>query len=292
MWTMPVIFFERGGARRAWLLRNGLMVVVLLMAAPLWASDWLLSLHGKRTQGALLRGQVLPGVAVFLDGQRVRTTDKGFFAIGFGRDAALHPRLLLRRGGHEQQVPLLLAARHYPLQRVNGVPQRTVEPPPPALLARIEKEVAEVKAARDTDSSQTAFLETFRWPLIGPVTGVYGSQRVYNGKPGRPHYGVDVAQPVGTSVVAPADGVVTLVQQDNYYSGGTLIIDHGFGVSSTMIHLSKVLVRVGQTVRQGQAVARVGQSGRATGPHLDWRLNWYQQRLDPETIVPAMPARD
>ncbi|MDX1805069.1 MAG: M23 family metallopeptidase [Alcanivorax sp.] len=269
-------------------MRKALMLALILAAGPLWASDWLLSLTGQRTQGALLRGQVAPGVSVFLDGQRVRTTDKGYFAIGFGRDAGLHPRLLLRRGGQAQQVPLVLAPRQYPVQRVNGVPERTVEPPPPALLARIQREVAEVKAARDTRSSLTAFMETFRWPLVGPVTGVYGSQRVYNGKPGRPHFGVDVAQPVGTLVVAPADGRVTLVQPDNFYSGGTLIIDHGYGVSSTMIHLSKVLVKVGQKVLQGQAVARVGQSGRATGPHLDWRLNWYQQRLDPQTIVPTM----
>jgi len=117
---------------------------------------------------------------------------------------------------------------------------------------------------------------------------VYGSQRVYNGKPGRPHYGVDVARPTGTVVVAPADAVVTLVQQDNYYSGGTLIMDHGYGVSSTMIHLSEVLVSNGQRVKQGEPVAKVGASGRATGPHLDWRLNWFEVKLDPVTVVPPM----
>ena len=133
-----------------------------------------------------------------------------------------------------------------------------------------------------------AFLSDFQWPLTGRISGVYGSQRVYNGKPGRPHYGVDVARPTGTVVVAPADAVVTLVQQNNYYSGGTLIMDHGYGVSSTMIHLSEVLVNDGQTVKQGDPVAKVGASGRATGPHLDWRLNWFEVKLDPVTVVPPM----
>ncbi|EKF75857.1 M24/M37 family peptidase [Alcanivorax hongdengensis A-11-3] len=266
------------------------MAVLLLLGKPLWAADWLQSLQGERTQGTLLRGQVLAGVSVWLGDKPVRTTPDGFFAVGFARDADLHPLLVLRRQGEQQTVALTLEPRQYPIQRVNGVPERTVKTPPPAVLARIQREVAQVKAARDTDSSLTAFLTDFRWPLTGPVTGVYGSQRVYNGKPGRPHYGVDVARPAGTLVVAPADGTVTLVQPDNYYSGGTLIIDHGYGVSSTMIHLSAVLVKAGQQVKQGQPVARVGQSGRATGPHLDWRLNWYQQRLDPQTVVPPMPT--
>jgi len=135
------------------------------------------------------------------------------------------------------------------------------------------------------------FLSQFQWPLIGPITGVYGSQRVYNGVPGRPHYGIDIAAPMGAPVSTPAPGIVTLVHQDMFYSGGTLIIDHGYGVSSTMIHLSKVIAKVGDQVVPGDIVAEVGAGGRATGPHLDWRMNWMQQRIDPQLLVPPMPAQ-
>lgn len=270
------------------MLRTLFLAGLCFLSAPLLASDWLLSLNGERTQGSLLRGQVAPGVTVALAGKPVRTTDAGFFAVGFGRDAELEQTLELTKGEESQQVAVSLDKREYNIQRVEGVPQRTVDPPPEAVLKRIRAEVAEIKKARASDTDLQAFLSDFQWPLTGRISGVYGSQRVYNGKPGTPHYGVDVARPTGTVVVAPADAVVTLVQDDNYYSGGTLIMDHGYGVSSTMIHLSEVLVQPGQSVKQGEPVAKVGATGRATGPHLDWRLNWYAERLDPVTIVPPM----
>ncbi len=271
-------------------MRITLAVLLCLLSSVCLASDWLLSLEGQRTQGALLRGQVASGVTVKLGDRAVRTTPEGFFAVGFGRDADLEQVLTLEKQGETQQVPVTLSKRDYDIQRIEGVPKRTVEPPPEAVLKRIRREVAEIKTARDTDSALLAFLSDFQWPLTGRISGVYGSQRVYNGKPGRPHFGVDVARPTGTVVVAPADAVVTLVQGDNYYSGGTLIMDHGYGVSSTMIHLSEVLVEKGQTVKQGEPVAKVGASGRATGPHLDWRLNWFEVKLDPVTVVPFISA--
>jgi len=269
-------------------VRTPFFFLLFLLSSLSTASDWLLSLEGPRTQGSLLRGQVENGVAVKLGDRAVRTTDAGFFVVGVGRDADLQQTLVLEKNGEQQQVPVTLGKREYAIQRIEGVPKRTVEPPPEAVLKRIRREVAEIKTARDTDSDLMAFLSDFQWPLTGRISGVYGSQRVYNGKPGRPHYGVDVARPTGTVVVAPADAVVTLVQQNNYYSGGTLIMDHGYGVSSTMIHLSEVLVNDGQTVKQGDPVAKVGASGRATGPHLDWRLNWFEVKLDPVTVVPPM----
>ena len=273
-------------------MRITLAVLLCLLSSVCLASDWLLSLEGQRTQGALLRGQVASGVTVKLGDRAVRTTPEGFFAVGFGRDADLEQVLTLEKQGKAQQVPVILSKREYDIQRIEGVPQRTVEPPLEAVLKRIRREVAEIKTARDTDSVLLAFLSDFQWPLTGRISGVYGSQRVYNGKPGRPHYGVDVARPTGTVVVAPADGVVTLVQDDNYYSGGTLILDHGYGVSSTMIHLSEVLVEKGQAVKQGEPVAKVGASGRATGPHLDWRLNWFEEKLDPVTVVGEMESNE
>ena len=144
-----------------------------------------------------------------------------------------------------------------------------------------------MRAARTRDSDRRDFLDDFVWPASGPITGIYGSQRFYNGEPRNPHYGVDIAAPTGSPVVAPADGVVTLVHPDMFFSGGTLLIDHGFGVSSTFIHLHRVLVKEGQEVKQGEKIAEIGASGRATGPHLDWRLNWYDERLDPQWFMSA-----
>ena len=147
-----------------------------------------------------------------------------------------------------------------------------------------------VREARTVDDKRTDFLTGFVKPLEGPITGVYGSRRVYNGTPGNPHYGLDIAAPTGTEVFAPAPGVVTLVHRDMFYSGGTLLIDHGYGISSTFIHLSELLVEEGQQVTPSDPIARVGATGRATGPHLDWRINWFDVRLDPALVLDQFPA--
>ncbi len=158
-------------------------------------------------------------------------------------------------------------------------------------LKRIRRDARQVRQARARHIERTDFAGEFQWPLVGPVTGVYGSQRVYNGEPGRPHYGVDVAAPKGTPVTTPAPGVVTLAHPDMFYSGGTLIIDHGYGVSSTFLHLSKLLVEEGDEVAPGDIVAEVGAGGRATGAHLDWRMNWRKARIDPQLLVEPMPEQ-
>ena len=131
----------------------------------------------------------------------------------------------------------------------------------------------------------------FQWPTEGIITGVYGSRRFYNGKAGRPHYGIDIAAPQGSHVVAPASGTITLVHDNMYFSGGTIIMDHGHGISSTFIHLHKSHVKVGDKVEQGQLLAEIGSTGRSTGPHLDWRMNWFDQRLDPQLLVDGLPNK-
>lgn len=247
-----------------------------------------LELAGQMTQGALIRGQTAPGSRVLLNGEPVKVNEKGLFAIGFGRDAPLeHELKIVPEDGQPLTRELKLIPRNYDIQRVEGVPQRTVTPDESA-LARIREEAAQVRQARATDSARTDFTGDFSWPVGGRISGVYGSQRFYNGEPRTPHYGVDIARPEGTPVAAPASGVVTLAHPDMFYSGGTLLIDHGFGISSTFLHLSEILVEEGQEVRQGEKVARVGATGRATGPHLDWRINWYGERLDPVTVAPPI----
>jgi murein DD-endopeptidase MepM/ murein hydrolase activator NlpD len=183
-----------------------------------------------------------------------------------------------------------VAPRTYDVQRIDGLPPAQVTPPPEA-LKRIAEDVQQTRAARGRDTARTDFARGFTWPCQGPISGVYGSQRILNGQPKQPHYGVDVAAPVGTKVRAPAGGIVSLAVPDMYYTGGTLMIDHGHGLTSTMMHLSKVLAKVGQEVKQGDVVAEVGATGRVTGPHLDWRISWFDSRVDPQRLVGPMPEK-
>ena len=248
----------------------------------------LLELRGTPEQGGLMYGRVASGTEVRLNGAAVRVTPNGDFVIGFDRDAKSTAQLSVDYHGRSETRTLTVAQRNYDIQRVTGVPQKTVTPPAEE-LERIAHEQRLVEMARAIDSDRTAFLGSFQWPLLGPISGVYGSQRFYNGEPRRPHFGVDVAAPVGTPVRAPADATVTLAEPDLFFSGGTLIMDHGYGVSSTFMHLSRVLVKAGEIVQAGQVVGEVGATGRASGPHLDWRINWFGVRIDPQLVAAPMP---
>jgi murein DD-endopeptidase MepM/ murein hydrolase activator NlpD len=186
---------------------------------------------------------------------------------------------------------LQIVPRTYDIQRIDGLLGQMVTPDAET-LKRIRDEAAKVAEARRRDSGRTDFLQPFAWPRLGRITGVYGSQRVLNGQPRQPHFGVDVAGPVGAPVVAPAAGEVVLAEPDLYFTGGTIMLDHGHGLTSVLMHLSSVDVAVGQVVRQGEPVGRLGATGRVTGPHLDWRMNWFDQRIDPQLLVPPMPAAE
>ncbi len=249
-----------------------------------------LELRGELAQGGLLIGQLAEGEQAYLDGKLLRATETGLVVFGFGRDAKPVATLKVCRQESCKEETLAIRQRQYDIQRIEGVPQNTVTPPP-EVLDRIREENVMVARARAKASDSLAFSQPFIWPLEGPITGVFGSQRVYNGEPRRPHFGVDVAAATGTPVVAPADATVRLAHPDMYFSGGTLVMDHGYGVTSTFIHLSEVLVKEGEEVRQGQVVGKVGATGRATGPHLDWRMNWNRVRLDPVLHVGPMPTR-
>ncbi len=180
--------------------------------------------------------------------------------------------------------------RRYNVQAVEGVPQRTVSPSQ-ADLTRIKRDSLMVRNGRQLRLEKAYFLGGFETPIEGPITGVYGSQRVYNGVPKSPHYGVDYAAPTGSVVSAPAGGVITMAEADLFYSGGTLIMDHGHGLTSSFLHLSAILVQVGDLVQRGDPIAQVGATGRATGPHLDWRMNWHQVRIDPQLVLKALPLK-
>ena len=249
-------------------------------------------LQGDLLPGGLVWTRVAPGTRVMLDGAELDVLEDGLVVFGLGRDADSRFELMLE-GEKSCSRTVNIAPRQYNIQRVEGVPQRTVTPPPED-LERIARERQRVRAAKarklDRPDLLAAVVEGFQWPARGPISGVYGSQRIYNGKPGNPHYGVDVAVPTGTPVYAPAPGVVTLAEPDLYFSGGTVILDHGYHLSSSFLHMSEVLVEPDQEVAAGDLIGRVGATGRATGPHLDWRMSWRDQRVDPQLLVPPMPA--
>lgn len=263
-------------------------LLAILATLGIFSPGWALELKGNPVQGGLVIGRAEPGTRVFLGERPLRISPEGLFAFGFGRDAPPTALLRIRRPSGETVLkPLIVEKRTYEIERIDGLPPRKVAPSP-GDLARIREEIALVKQARSWDAPRTDFAMDFIWPVTGRISGVYGSRRVLNGKPKRPHYGVDIAAPAGTPVRAPADGVVTLVHPDMFYSGGTLILDHGHGVSSTFLHLRTALAREGQFIRRGAVMAEVGATGRATGPHLDWRINWFDRRLDPALLVPPM----
>lgn len=262
-----------------------LFFAVSLAAAP----ESAIEIDETLPQGGLLIGLTQPGSEVEVDGKTVRVSDSGHFLVAAGRDRPNDILIKARsRAGTTATKTLRVKARTYDIQRIDGLPPSQVTPAPET-LDRIRKEAQQASQARLLDDARTDFLGGFIWPTQGPISGVYGSQRVLNGQPRRPHFGVDVAAPTGTPVVAPAAGVVTLAHQDMYFSGGTLILDHGHGLSSTFLHLSKLEVNEGDRIEQGQLIARVGATGRVTGAHLDWRMNLFKVRVDPQLLVPPMP---
>ena len=249
------------------------------------------TLEGNAIQGGILRGHTLPSATVTFADITVPVLPDGAFLLGLGRDMPRSNELTITTDETcVQQVAV--AAREYRLQEITGVPQQTVTPSEEH-LERIRAERAKVRTAKAQrlalDDGFRAVRDGFAWPVTGRISGVYGSQRIYNGTPGTPHYGVDVARPAGTPVTAPAAGRVTLAEPDLFYSGGTVILDHGYGLSSSFLHLSEVLVSVGDQLAPGDLIGAIGATGRATGPHLDWRMSWFNQRIDPQLLVPPMP---
>jgi murein DD-endopeptidase MepM/ murein hydrolase activator NlpD len=245
-----------------------------------------LELQGKFIQGGLVQGLTDPDATVMVGARKIRVSENGAFILGFTRDAPASETLIVRfADGAERKRVLKVQKRDYDIQRIDGLPPRMVTPPK-AVLARIKRENGLIRKARMKDRPEVFFESGWIWPAKGRISGVYGSQRILNGKPRRPHFGVDVAAPVGAPVIAPADGVVVLAHPDMYYTGGTIILDHGHGLTSAFLHMNTLSVKKGQKIRQGERLGDVGKTGRATGPHLDWRINWFDRRLDPALLAP------
>lgn len=270
-------------------MKNWVAAVFLLVASSV--SSWALDLPDAVTQGALVMGTAEPGATVMLDGKPLRVDARsGRFVFGVHRDRTEAFTLQVDyRDGRRDTRSLAVRVRDYDIERIDGLPPRKVTPNTKD-LERIRREARLISAARAGNSETPRFEAGFVWPLTGRISGRYGNQRILNGEPRRPHLGIDIAAPRGTPVLASAPGAVVLAEPDLFYTGGTVVVDHGHGLTTIYSHLERVDVEDGQQVTAGVQVGTVGSTGRSTGPHLDWRINWFDVRLDPELIAGPMGA--
>jgi murein DD-endopeptidase MepM/ murein hydrolase activator NlpD len=245
-------------------------------------------LRGGAVEGGLMIARTAPDNRVTLDDAAIPVAPDGLFIVGFHRDSDLPVTIgITKTDGTSQLTVLTPQQRSYQIQRIDGL-QKNMVTPPENIIARIKSDQAAVAAARQTPAAAGDFWRGIDWPVTGRISGVFGSQRILNGQPRQPHYGIDIAVPKGTLVRAPASGLVTLVK-DLYFSGWTVIINHGLGLNSTFLHLDSTAISVGDTVQRGSIIGTVGSTGRSTGPHLDWRLDWQGRRIDASLAAGPMP---
>ncbi|MBN8482213.1 MAG: M23 family metallopeptidase [Xanthomonadales bacterium] len=265
-------------------MRRLVWLAVLALSGAVAAGDDIV-FPRQASQGALVFGKVPAGSTVHHAGRALRVSGWGTVVFGIGRDEAGPLEVDIERTDRSHtKVTIEVARRDWPIEKVDGVPPKTVDPPP-AIAERIRREQARVAAVRERDDARTDFAARFIRPVDGRISGRFGNQRVYNGKPGSAHSGMDIAAASGAPVRAPAGGVVSFADPDLYLTGGTVVLDHGHGVSSNFLHLSRIDVAVGERIEQGQTLGAVGATGRASGPHLHWGMNWFDVRIDPQLVL-------
>ena len=259
--------------------------LISLIFVLITTSSFAVIFENKFVQGSFILGKTEPGSEVFIDKKKVKVTADGYFAFGIGRDRKYDVVITIEKNGAKEKIIKRVQKRKYNIQRIDGLEEKKVTPPE-EVYARIKKENKWIAEARAVDSNLDFFKDKFIVPVEDAIiTGVYGSQRILNGKPRWPHYGLDFAKDEGTPVKAMISGTVTLAEPDLYYTGGTLIFDHGHGISTLYMHMNEIFVEKGQKVKQGDIIGTVGSTGRATGAHLDVRLNWFDVRIDPATAL-------
>ena len=269
-----------------------ILIFLLLKTSPCFATnnliininDTKIILEGNFVQGGLVIGKVNKDLDVKFKEKVLRKTSDGSFVIGFGRDHPKEANLYFFINQNWILKKLDIKQRKYKTQVINGLEKKMVTPPK-SFWDRIKKENKVIKEVRSLDSAVDFIFQKFDWPTKGIISGVFGSQRILNGKPKRPHYGVDIAAPEGTDILAPTEAIVRMAEKDLYYTGGTVMLDHGHGVTSVYSHLSSINVKVGDKINKDQKIGEVGSTGRSTGPHLDWRINWFSERLDPALFI-------
>ena len=269
-----------------------ILIFLLLKTSPCFATnnliininDTKIILEGNFVQGGLVKGKINKHLDIKFKEKVLRKTPDGSFVIGFGRDHPKEANLYFFINQTWILKKLDIKQRKYKTQVINGLEKKMVTPPK-SFWDRIKKENKAIKEVRSLDSDVDFIFQKFDWPTKGIISGVFGSQRILNGKPKRPHYGVDIAAPEGTDILAPTEAIVRMAEKDLYYTGGTVMLDHGHGVTSVYSHLSSINVKVGDKINKDQKIGEVGSTGRSTGPHLDWRINWFSERLDPALFI-------
>ena len=240
--------------------------------------------QGKFIQGHFILGKTEPEAKIKVNKKEVKVSNDGFFVFGIDRDRKFDLTFTKNLDGKKSIITKKILKRKYNIQRIDGLEESKVTPPE-SVYKRIKKENNAIGKARAINSNLLSFKEKFIMPVEGIISGVYGSQRILNGKPKWPHYGIDIAAKQGTMIKSSGNGVVTMAEDDLYYTGGTIIMDHGHGISTIYSHLENILVSVGDKINQGDVIGTVGSTGRSTGPHLDFRINWFQTRLDPMSVL-------
>ena len=239
---------------------------------------------GKFTQGHFIVGKTEPTSKVIIDNKNIKVSKDGYFVFGLDRDRKYDVVINLKNSNTNKKIIKKVLKRKYNIQRIDGLDEKKVTPPE-EVYKRIKEENNRIGEARAINSDLDFFKDKFIMPVKGIISGVYGSQRILNGKPKWPHYGIDIAAKKGTKIKSSATGVVTMAEDDLYYTGGTIIMDHGHGISTIYSHLENVMVKVGDKINQEDIIGTVGSTGRSTGPHLDFRINWFQTRLDPMSVL-------
>ena len=264
------------------MIRNTILLLLIIFIS---SSAFAIDFEGKFRQGHFIIGKTEPKSKIWIDKKPVKVSSDGFFVFGIDRDRKYDVIITKMNGGKKEKIVKKIQKREYKIQKIDGLPEKKVTPPK-EVYDRIKKENKIISDARSINSNLTFFKNKFIPPLEKAIiTGVYGSQRILNGKPKWPHYGIDFAAKEGTKIKAMLDGTATMVETDLFYTGGTLIFDHGHGISTLYMHMQKIYVKKGQKVKQGEIIGTVGSTGRSTGAHLDVRLNWFGTRLDPMTVL-------
>ena len=240
--------------------------------------------QGKFIQGHFILGKTDPEAKIVVNKKKVKVSKDGFFVFGIDRDRKFDLTFTKILDGKKSVITKKIFKRKYNIQRIDGLAESKVTPPE-SVYKRIKKENNAIGEARAINSNLLYFKEKFIMPVEGIISGVYGSQRILNGKPRWPHYGIDIAAKKGTMIISSGAGIITMAEDDLYYTGGTIIMDHGHGISTIYSHLETILVSVGDQINQGDVIGTVGSTGRSTGPHLDFRINWFQTRLDPMSVL-------
>jgi len=262
-------------------IKNKLFLILIIFTTTQLNA---IEFKGKFLQGHYIVGSTDPSAKIIIEKKEIKVSEDGYFVFGIDRDRKFDLTITKIKDGKIKKIVKKVLKRKYNVQRIDGLEESKVTPPE-SVYKRIKEENNKIGEARAINSDLLFFKDQFIMPVEGIISGVYGSQRILNGKPKWPHYGIDIAAKKGTMIKSSGSGTVTMAEDDLYYTGGTIIMDHGHGISTIYSHLETIIVSVGDKVNQGDIIGTVGSTGRSTGPHLDFRVNWFQTRLDPMSVI-------